>query len=239
MKRSFVTIIVILLTVGHSFAHYLWIETNSKGKVGQEHEIRVYFGEYTYGVTEKVEGEAYSKVKEFTLWVINASGKKTKLKFEPKDPYYAASFTPKTEGTYTIMLNNDNIDVIDYSKYDFGIFKTHYHAVAKVQVGEKLNETVADNQAGITVKNVPAEAGEIKLQVIYKNEVLPKNEVNVFVADQWSKTLETDENGYVSFNLPWPTKYIVEVTKKEEVPGNYKGVDYEFIWHCVTHYLTK
>ncbi len=239
MKRSFATIIVILLAAGHSFAHYLWVETHSRGKVGEEHEIRIYFGEYTYGVTEKVEDEAYSKVKDFTLWVVNASGKKTKLKPKSRATYYLAAFTPEAEGTYTVMLDNDNIDVIDYSQYDFGIFKTHYHAVAKVQVGEKLSETVAGNQAGVTVKNVPAEAGMIKLQVIYKNEALPKNEVKVFVADQWSKTLETDENGYVSFNLPWPTKYIVEITKKEEVPGNYRGTDYKFIWHCVIHYLTQ
>lgn len=235
MKKTILTLALIIAVTAQSFAHYLWIETNTTGTRGIEQNVKVYFGEYTYGVIEQVNGEAFPNVKNFTLWVIDAKGNKTKLETTAFEDHYLAKFTPKTNGTYTVVLNNNEIDVIDYTQYDFGIFKTHYHSTAKVQVGNTITETTAVNEAGITVKDVSKNDSEVQLQVLYKNRPLAKNELKVFVADLWSKTLETDENGMVSFKLPWKTKYIVETTTKEEVPGTYNGKDYQFIWHCATY----
>ena len=65
---------------------------------------------------------------------------------------------------------------------------------------------------------------------------LAENEVKVYVADLWTKTLQTDKAGMVSFDTPWKdTKYIVEITTNEMKPGTFRGEDYQFIWHCVTH----
>ena len=239
MKKTLLTYAFFLLAVNFSFAHFLWLETNTNGAVGKEQEIKVRFGEFTYGMIEKTAGDAFAMVDNFKLWVVDSQGNKTKLDVSPKDNYYLASFTHQVEGVYTVILDNDKIDVIDYSKYDFGIFKTHYHAIAKVVVGKTDQATASDNTSGISIKDVSKDDGRAKLQVMYKNEVLPKTEVVVFVADQWSKKLETDENGMVEFDFPWSTEYVVEVTKKEEVPGTYKSVDYEFIWHCTTYYVKK
>lgn len=215
------------------FAHYLWIETNKNGTSGKAQDVKVYFGEYTFGVIEKVNGEAFPKVKDFTLWAIDAKGNKTQIEVNPKEDYYLGTFTPSANGVYTLALNNNNIDVIDYTKYNFGIFKTHYHATTKVIVGDNiLAETAAHNKNGIVIKEVSNGTDNIKLQVLYKDKPLPKNELKVFISDQWTKTLETDENGIVSFKLPWKTTYIVETTIKEEVPGTYKNKPYQFIWHC-------
>lgn len=235
MKKTILVALVVMLTSVKSFAHYLWIETNSVGKVGNEQAVKVYFGEYTHGLVEEVKGDAYAFVKDFTLWVVDGNGNKTEITVNPKDDAYVGYFTPKTKGIYTVVLDNNNINVIDYTKYDFGIFKTHYHAVAKVTVGNNHGETVADNNSGITLKDISKNKEEVVLQVLFKNEPLVKGEVKVFVADQWTKTLKTDANGTVSFKLPWKTKYIVEVTNKEEVSGTFKGDKYEFIWHCVTY----
>ena len=239
MKKLILSLSFILIVTAQSFAHYLWIETNPTGNLNQEQEVRVFYGEYTYGLIEKVNGEAFPKVKDFTLWVVDEKGNKKELKVKATENYYLAKFTPKSTGTYTVLLDNNNINVIDYTKYDFGIFKTHYHSVAKVQIGNNLQETVAENNTGITIKNVSTTVDEVKLQVLYKNKALPKNEVKIFVSDLWSKTLDTDENGFISFKLPWKTKYILETTYKEEVPGTYKGEDYEFIWHCVTYCIPQ
>lgn len=235
MKKSILTIVLILFATMHTFAHYLWIETSPNGTINNEQEVNVYFGEYTYGVIEKVNGEAFPKVKDFTLWVIDTEGLKSPIKVTAKDDYYVGTFTPKSNGIYTVILNNDKIDVIDYTKYDFGIFKTHYHALAKVNVGNAKGQTKAWNDKGITVRDISKSKNEVQLQVLYKNKPLAKNEVKIFVSDLWSKTLETDENGLISFKLPWQTKYILETTTKEEVPGEYKGEPYQFIWHCVTY----
>ncbi|QWX84641.1 DUF4198 domain-containing protein [Cellulophaga sp. HaHaR_3_176] len=235
MKKSILTLVFLLFTTASSFAHYLWIETNPEGKIGEQQEVKVFYGEYTYGITEKINGENFPKVKDFKILIVDEKGNKLPLIVTAKEDYYLGYFTPKTNGVYTVVLNNDKIDVIDYTKYDFGIFKTHYNAVAKVQVGEKNTETAVANDTGITVKDVSTIKGEKKLQVFYKNEPLAKNEFKVYVSDLWTKTLETDENGYVSFKLPWETKYIIETTFEEREPGTYKGEAYEFIWHCTTY----
>jgi len=238
MKKLIATLLLITLPVLSVSAHYLWIETNGNGTLGQAQEVRVHYGEYTYGVIEKVEGEAFPAVSKFTLWVIAPDGTKTELNTKAKEDHYLASFTPSQNGVYTIALNNNEIDVIDYTQYDFGIFKTHYHSTAKVLVGTD-GDTKTANPEGIVVKQLENDGEEIKLQVVYKGEPLAKNELKVYVSDLWSKTLYTDNNGEVSFALPWDTKYIVETTTKEEIPGTYNGDDYEFIWHCATYCIKR
>lgn len=240
MKRSIIVIVILLSGVARVSAHYLWVQTDPFGELGKEQEVRIYFGEYTYGLKEKVTGEAFVAVKDFTLWVVDDSGKRTELQFVPREDYYLATFTPYKEGTYTIILNNDQIGVIDYSAYDFGIFKTHYHSVAKIQVGEKTGQSATGNPTGLTISNVSQNQDSLRLRVFYKNEILPKHEVTIFVADQWSRSLETDDDGYIDIALPWKdTNYIVEITRKEETPGTFRHKPYEFIWHCVTHYFTR
>jgi len=238
MKNLFLAF-ALLLAGSTAFAHFLWVETNPTGKTNKKHEVKVFFGEYTYGVTEKVGEEAFNQVKNFTLWAIAPNGEKTQLVTTAGDLFYAASFVPKTNGTYTIVVNNNAIDVIDYTKYDFGIFKTHYHCLAKVEVGGNATETAAINPEGITIVDVSKkqalENGEVTLRILYKGTVAKEKEVDLFVKDLWSKKLKTDAEGLIKFNLPWNTKYIAEVTAKEEVPGQYNGKEYQFIWHSSTY----
>lgn len=237
MKKAGLLLLTLFSFLGNCFAHYLWIETPSLGKVGKSQEIRVYYGEYTYGLSEAVGGEAFEKVKHFTLWVISETGKKTKLETSPQADHYLANFIPSEKGLYTIILDNDDIEVIDYSQYNFGIFKTHYHSIATFQVGKNDKRSTSENPSGLAIEHIPAGKDSTKLQVLYKGKAFKEAELTVFVADQWSKSIKTDSLGQVVFARPWPTKYIVEVTQKEDVPGNFKGEDYEFIWHCVTFCL--
>lgn len=232
--KTLLILLVTLLTTLSASAHYLWLETESRGVTGREQLVRVHYGEYTYGVVEEVAGEGFPLVANFQLWVLGPDGSKTVLAAVAAKDHYAARFTPTLPGTYTIVLHNNEIDVLDYTRYDFGIFKTHYHATASVQVGSETNTTPPANPEGLAVTKIPAQGADIRLQVLYKGEPLPNNEVTVYVSDLWSKTLETDAEGTVSFNLPWKTKYIVETTLKEEVPGSYRGKEYQFIWHCAT-----
>ncbi len=239
MTKKYTISLLLILSIFTANAHYLWLETSPIGKSGISHEVKVFFGEYTYGLIEKTGTDAFNAVDAFQVWVLSPEGSKMQLQFTKKDQYYISNFTPSTNGLYTVILDNNEIDVIDYTKYDFGIFKTHYHSVAKIAVGEATGTTIAANDEGITILdltgNVLKPGDETRLQVLFKGKPLAKAELKVFLPDQWSKDLETDEDGNVSFLLPWDSKYIVEVTKKEEVPGVYKGESFEFIWHCVTY----
>ncbi|PZR21587.1 MAG: DUF4198 domain-containing protein [Flavobacterium psychrophilum] len=238
MKKS-ILLILLLFVTANSFAHFMWVETSPVGKINKKQEVRVYFGEYTYGEIENADEEAFNKVKNFDVWVISPTGEKTKLQMTPAVTFYSGSFEPKANGTYTVVLNNSNIDVIDYTQYNFGIFKTHYHATAKVEVGGTASETAAINPNGLTIvdisKKVPANKGEVAFKVLYKGQPVKEQEVAVYITDQWSKKLYTDKDGIIKFSLPWGVKYIMETTKKEEVPGNFNGKDYQFIWHCATY----
>lgn len=239
MKKIILILIPWVGFVCGAQAHALWLEANPQGQIGKSHEVKVYFGEFSEGVLESVEGESFEFVKKFKVWVMDPDGRKSEIRVAPSENYYNTSFTPKKKGTYTILLNNDEIEVMDYSEYNYGIFKTHYHSVAKVIVGEVNSQTVSSNQKGITLVDLSAEKpsanGEATLQVVYKGTPLADTEVTVFVADGWAKKLTTDKKGKIALQLPWAVQYFVEVSKKEEVPGEYKGTPYEFVYHCATY----
>ncbi|GLB48561.1 hypothetical protein Y10_09290 [Neptunitalea sp. Y10] len=213
----------------------MWIETNAIGNKDKEHIVKVHYGEYSYGVYEEVGGDTFNKVKNFTLWLVAPDGTKEVLEVSPEANFYKATFKPSQKGVYTVLLDNNDIEVIDFTKYDFGIFKTHYHSATTIDVGSGNINSVADNASGIAVKRVEAEKGKVKFQVLYKGTPLAKNEVAIYMADQWSKKLTTDDEGYITFTLPFNTQYVLETTIKEEVPGVFRGKAYEFIWHCATY----
>ncbi|MBU3027892.1 DUF4198 domain-containing protein [Zobellia galactanivorans] len=237
--KKIITLLVLLLSTSPIFSHYLWIEAAPQGQLNQEHQIKVRFGEYTYGVIEKVQGDAFKGVSNFSLWLIAPDGTKTTLPISAKDDFYAASFTPNQKGTYTLALDNKDMKVLDFTQYDFGIFKPQYHAKAKVVVDKKPAAIAKTNVDGIEIIDVSPDpfgvSKEVSLQLLFKGKPLAENEVSIFVSDLWSKKLSTDQDGKISFQLPWPTKYTVEATYNETVPGTYKGLDYEFIWHCATY----
>ena len=238
MKKS-ILLLLLLFVTANSFAHFMWVETSPVGKINNKQEVRVYFGEYTYGEIENAGEEAFNKVKNFDVWIISPTGEKTKLQMTPAIRFYAGSFEPKTNGTYTVLLNNNSIDVIDYTQYNFGIFKTHYQATAKVEVGSKATEAFTLSPDSFTIvditKKVHVVNGEASFRIFYKGMPIKDQEVTVFITDQWSKKVYTDKDGIIKFRLPWGVKYIMEITKKEEVPGNYNGKEYQFIWHCETY----
>lgn len=238
--KNITLLVLTLLIQASASAHYLWIETAPNAKLNEEHLVKVRFGEYTYGAIEKVGSEAFNGVKNFKLWLVSPNGEKIELETNAGSDFYSARFTPSENGTYTIALNNTEMEVLDYTEYDFGIFKPQYHAKAKVTVGDTPKALTTTNFEGIEIIDLSeklAQAGnEVKLKVLFKGEVLVEQEVVIYVSDLWSKKLTTDENGEVRFKLPWnETLYTVETTFNEDLPGKFNGKDYEFIWHCATY----
>ncbi|PIF00962.1 MAG: ferredoxin [Maribacter sp.] len=239
MIKKIITLFIFMFGISPLFAHYIWLETASTGKLNKEHTVRVYFGEYTYGKIEKVDDEAFQNVKDFTIWVVSPNGTKQKLKPVAKTDFYEATFVPTQDGTYTITLDNKNMDVLDYTKYDYAIFKPQYHAKTKVVVGEVVNETKPTNPNSIEIidvsKSLVTQNSEVILKVLYKGSPLMDNEVSIFIQDLWSKKLTTNEKGEVSFKLPFKTTYTIETTFEEKTPGKFKGKDYALTWHCATY----
>lgn len=241
MKKKIV-FLTLMITCASSFAHYIWLETAPLGTLNKEHQVKILFGEYTYGVIEKTNGEAFNSASDFELFVLFPDGTKTELEVTAKEDHYLAVFTPTVTGTYTVSLDNKTMEVMDYTKYDFGIFKPQYHAKAKVTVGKGSLPLKQTNNDGIEVidmtKRAFEKASEVRLKILFQGEPMKENEVSIYISDLWSKKLTTDENGIVTFRLPWDTRYTIETTYNEKVPGTFKNVDYEFIWHCATYCIS-
>ena len=204
MKNIFL-VFAFLAVSSNAFAHFLWVETKPIGKINQKHEVKVFFGEYTYGVSEKVGEEAFNAVKNFTLWAVAPNGEKTELETKAGELFYSASFTPNANGTYTIIADNDTIDVIDYTQYNFGIFKTHYHCLAKVEVSGTPTETAAINPDGIAIvdvsKKIASENSEVTLKIVYKGAVLKEKEVDVFVRIYGRKKSNPTKTDWLNSNF--------------------------------------
>lgn len=239
MKKITILIFVLLVQATAS-AHYLWIETAASGKLNKEHLVKIKYGEYTSGAIEKPGNDAFNAVKNFSLWLMAPSGEKKELKIGMKRDFYQAVFVPSEEGSYALVLDNKNVQVLDYTAYDFGIFKPQYHAKARVTVGKNPEKLAKTNFEGIEILNisnkVASHKSEVNLKVLFKGKSLKEQEVIIYISDQWSKKLTTDENGEVSFKLPWDdTLYTIETTHNEDITGTFDGKDYDFIWHCATY----
>ncbi|WP_282084937.1 DUF4198 domain-containing protein [Aquimarina algiphila] len=233
MKRTLKIALLLLLISTKSFAHFFWIETNTKGTINKEHEVRIYFGEFGSNVVEKTNGEVFQDAKHFIVWVIDQKGNKTELKTTATESYYTGKFIPKLEGTYSIILDNKKYKVLDYTKYDYGIFRPQYHSITKVEIGNNIqHKTAAVNPESITIIDLSSEKEKVKIQVLFKEQPLAEAEVTVFMKDNWSKKINTDKNGMIVFNLPFKTRYVIEATHEDKVPGSYNGLKYQFTWHC-------
>lgn len=228
-----------MATSTQSFAHYMWLETAPVGKLNKSHAVKVKFGEYTYGVIEKTAGDTFKSASDFSLFVIYPDGSKKTLEVTAKEDHFLAYFTPSGKGTYTVAMDNKTMDVLDFTQYDFGIFKPQYHAKTKVVVGRQASELQTTNKEGIEVidftQNLLGTTVEVSLKVLFKGEALKENEVTIYISDLWSKKLTTDADGMITLKLPWNTLYTLETTFNETVPGSFNGTDYEFIWHCATY----
>lgn len=240
MKKSILTLLF-LAVFGNSFAHYIWLETNPTGKLNNEHEIKIRFGEFSEGKLEKVTSNAFNNVKNFTLWLVDPSGHKTLLPTTPSTNYYTASFIPKLQGTYTIALDNKQIKVFDFTKYDYTTFKPQYHAKARVVVGNSIKKLKNTNPEGIEIIDVTPKhhptTNELTLKVLYKNKALKNSDITLFSGGKWSVKEKTNAKGLVTFKLPKKTTYTVEATYEEKAPGVYNNENYKLIWHCASYFV--
>lgn len=236
MKKIILLLAIAFLGGSNSaFAHYLWVETSAKGNLNEPQEVRVYYGEYAYGVVEEVAGDAFKGVSDFKLWLVDPAGKKHALETKAGTDHYSAEFTPTQDGVYLVYLENQNIEVLDYTEYDFGIFKPVYKTFKQVNVNAEQTADSSKFTEGLVINQIENTADSVKLQVLYNGAPLEKAEATISMLDLWTKKVTTDENGMISYTKPFETKYIVEVTHNENTPGSYNDVDYQFIWHCATY----
>lgn len=201
-------------------AHALWIHTSSKSEIGKEHPYKVYYADYHENAIEPV-AKWYSDVKEFELWLISPSGKKTKLDPTATDEFFEGSFTPEEEGEYRMQISHTA---------DPGDSKTAYqfNAYAQIWVGKGKVPSLPETDLAL-VRNVKS----TDLKVLYKGKALPEGDIVILGPNAVSQELKTGKRGKASAKLNAHGLYFAEATHTEKLQENDPS-GLQAIWRCAT-----
>ncbi|UZD22883.1 DUF4198 domain-containing protein [Algoriphagus halophytocola] len=219
LKSGGLTMMLFMLVLG-AHAHALWIHTASNSEIGKTHPYKIYYADYQENAIEPV-AKWYSDVKEFELWLISPSGKKTKLEPTATETYFQGSFTPEEEGEYRMQISHTA---------DPGESKTAYqfNAYAQIWVGKGKASTQPVSDLAL-VRN----AKSSDLQVLYKGEALPEGELAILGPDAETQELKTSKKGKVKVDLDGKGTYFAEATHTEKLPENDPS-GLKAIWRCAT-----
>lgn len=230
-KLKSILFILLLATASNQlFAHALWIETNTSGKIGAAHNVKIFYGEYASNERDSV-AKWYSDVKDFTLWLTTPGKAKVKLETVPGANYYSASFVPKEDGVYLLTVVHEAKELGGTTKYEFS-------SLAAVAVGKAVaveSSAIANplhvsaNHAKVYKANAP-----VKIKALLNGEALAGKSISVFSPEGWSKEYKTDENGVVEFSPLWPGRYVLEVSNYQKATGEHHGKNYTAAWQGAT-----
>ena len=230
--KHLVTSLFLLATLltGNVYAHALWIQTASVGKVGQKQTVKISYAEP--GEKPEKVADWYSDVREFELWLISPDKQKTKLVTARGDDAFTAEFTPEKEGIYTIAAGHSAKELGGTTVYQF-------NSSALVSVGKSpAANLVTWNGNELAVF---AEAGKayqinksMNLTGFFKNEPLAKLNITVTSPSGWAKTISTDKNGVAEFTPLWPGTYFIEASKSWKEEGKHHDKEYKAFWRCAT-----
>ena len=201
-------------------AHALWIHTSSTSEIGKKHSYKVYYADYHDNAIEPV-AKWYSDVKEFELWLISPSGKKTKLDPTATETYFQGSFIPDEEGQYTMQISHTADPAGSKTAYQF-------NAYAQICVG-KEKAAVQPVSDLVLVRNPKSS----DLEVLYKGKALPEGELAILGPDEETQELKTGKKGKVKADFEKRGTYFVEVTHTEKLPVNDPS-GLQAIWRCAT-----
>ncbi|WP_439489108.1 hypothetical protein [Algoriphagus sp.] len=219
IKSLYLTMMLFMLVIGAQ-AHALWIHTASRSEIGKEHPYRIYYADYQENAIEPV-AKWYSDVKEFELWLVSPSGKKTKLEPVANEEYFEGSFIPEESGEYRMQISHTA---------DPGEGKTAYqfNAYAQIWVGKGQAQSLPDSDLALVRK-----AKSDEFEVLYKGKALPDGDLSVFGPKAEFQEVKTGKKGKVKVSLDSKGTYFAEATHSEKLSENDPS-GLKAIWRCAT-----
>jgi hypothetical protein len=206
--RFVLPLVSALMFAGAAQAHQLWLEQTPKA-------AHLYFGEFGENLREASPGLLDKFVKP-TATLLGGKSEQP-LTLEKTGSAFVLSATAK---------NNESIvaEEADYPAFESKkgeiVTRTTWTPAARLITSDAAQEPK------LTLDIVPTgKKGEFK--VFYKNQPLPKTKVGIIVQSGWMKEATTDEQGTVSFDLPWQGKYVLEVHHIDKTPGERDGKPYD------------
>lgn len=202
----------LLLVSSVAQAHQVWLEPDAGG-------TKLYFGEFGDNLHEVSPG-FLDKVTLLSAAVLSPQGEKAVASKKDRDGIAIAGRAGKGDSLIAVDLAYPLIESKDGGK----LVRTAWTPAARhvAELGPQTPKLVLDV--------VPTNAtGEF--QVVYRGEPLAKAEVSLVAASGWSLTGSTNDQGKVTFRLPWKGTYALLVRHKDPVPGkrkNAQGADEAF-----------
>lgn len=163
-----------------------------------DQQTRAYFGEYSENLTETQAGP----LKAFASAKVVQNGKELQATVQPN--YFAYS----TSATGDVRADNNLV---------------HGDLLAQFRAKAGRSSTAHVSELEI----VPVAANSNQFVLIFQDQPLAKQEVEVIAGNRWSKKYETDEQGRFHIETPWKGRYVIEVSKNIDEPGEYNQQQYQ------------
>lgn len=206
--------VLCLCFAAHAHAHYLWLERDGNGPA------KAYFGEYADDKHEKAGGllDRFTNLRAYLT--------------SPKDLVAAEKrsdgFDIAAKGTGDLRAFDDSIAARPDADRG-GKTRTIYYAKAG------RSETAAK----LDFELVPTTANGKEFTLFLRGAPVPKVELTLFAPSKWAKIIETDDNGRVTFPMPWAGRYVVEIVHFENKPGGEGDGKYDRVRHISSVSFTQ
>lgn len=201
MMKMTLTAIAFVGLVAPAAAHEIWIEQPE----GQNAIIR--FGEFGENLREASPGllDKFGK----PAGVLVTDGVEKKAEATKTSTGFALPFRAKNGAS---IVAEDAAYPLYTWKQQGRETTNWYHPAARLITG------FAEQKPVLTLDLVPAgETGKFKL--FLKGHAKPKIKVTLVTQSGWAKEATTDDNGVVTFELPWKGQYVAEVSVNDQSAG--------------------
>ncbi|GHA37982.1 hypothetical protein GCM10007103_19450 [Salinimicrobium marinum] len=223
------------MAAGWAHAHALYIDTNTEGTSGKIHEVKIYYSEFAERKAEKVT-DWYSNVADFELWLVQPSGKRTKLSTTAHNNHYSANFTPEKNGAYRLEISHVAEDPGDGTAYQFNAF-------APVMVGKKgkmIPVTTESPELVLAEEIQNINSSKRIFKTYFKGTQKEGITATLFLPSGETKEVKSNSEGILEVELDEKGIYFLEATTyHEDESGKTKKAPYKSVWRCATQKLER
>jgi len=213
-------------------AHEVWIESNTQEKAGTAHEVKIFFGEFSWGKPTPT-SKWFSDIADCKLMLTAPDGKTQVLEKSKEADCYKAAFTPTLKGIYKLTISHVVKDV-------YKDMKLTYNAAAIVNVSapEKESAFIGDGYYQLQVKNSETKQGYFSgFTVLEDGKPYENKTIEVSNTDSATHNLSTDKNGYVAFPIEWKGGHLIQFAHAQKEEGkSHNGKAYNLDYAVFTFY---
>jgi uncharacterized GH25 family protein len=207
--RLLLAVAPLLATSGVAHAHQVWLDRDGTA-------TKLYFGEFGDNLHEVSPG-FLDKLTRVSATVLSAKGEKAVEAKKDRDGITIAGRAEKGDALIAVDLGYPLMENKEGGK----TLRTAWTPAARY-VPE-----LSPQQPKLVLDVVPTNSSG-EFQVVYRGAPLAKAEVSLVAISGWSLSGTTDDQGKVSFRLPWKGTYALLVRHKDATPGkrkNARGAD--------------